>query len=62
MSVHPLFHNDANEPFEINSDSSDEVEAKLSLLYKIGGQKDSPDEKVLCFSEVYMPDNPIRRA
>jgi hypothetical protein len=62
ISEHPLFHNDADEPFEVNSDSSDEVEAKLSLLYKIGGRKDSPDERVLCFSEVYMPDNPVRRA
>lgn len=62
MSDHPLFQNNADEPFDINSDSSDEVEAKLSLLYKICGQKDSPDERVLCFSEVYMPDNPVRRA
>ena len=43
-----------------SSDSCEEVQTDLKVLYKVKiGKKQQ--ERVLCFTEMYMPDNPRRR-
>jgi len=43
-----------------SSDSCEEVETDLKVLYKVKFGK-TQQERVFCFTEMYMPDNPRRR-
>jgi hypothetical protein len=44
-----------------SSDSCDEVQTDLKVLYRMKAGKDSPKERVFCFTEMYMPDTQKRR-